>query len=207
MVLLIRHTEQSYWISLTRSTAPSAYRRRPPGFRELWSKSCCCRPEDQLQPSADDAARTGRGPRQVGSTCGRRQADGKREPRRVARGVSHPVALRPLAGRPWCGPPRRGAARSITCWPLKTGSDRPGRPSFAPSPGAGQPGTELRAKPVSNGRSAVSRSAGVAQQEAGQQEPRSCQTPHSPVVPGSSPVVHHLAFQVCPRCPTCWPAV
>lgn len=28
-----------------------------------------------------------------------------------------------------------------------------------------------------------------------QQEPWSCQTPHGPVVPGSSPRVHHLAFQ------------
>lgn len=31
-----------------------------------------------------------------------------------------------------------------------------------------------------------------------QQAPRSCQTPHWPVVPGSSPVVHHLARQLWP---------
>ena len=40
-----------------------------------------------------------------------------------------------------------------------------------------------------------------------QQAPRSCQTPHSPVVPGSSPVVHHLAFQLCPLYETSWPPV
>ncbi len=41
----------------------------------------------------------------------------------------------------------------------------------------------------------------------GQQTPSSCHTPHWPVVPGFSLVVHHLAFHLRPSCATTVPPV